>query len=73
VAKHARDVQLERLWRRRLRDWRQSGLSVRYFCRQHALSEPSFYSWRREIARRDREPSATRRVRDAALSGSGLA
>jgi hypothetical protein len=38
-----------------LREWRRSRLSVREFCDFRGLSEPSFYSWRREIAKRDRE------------------
>jgi hypothetical protein len=31
---------------------RRGGQSVREFCREHALSEPSFYAWRRELERR---------------------
>jgi len=30
--------------------WRCSGLSVRKFCKQEGLSEPSFYAWRRKLA-----------------------
>ncbi len=45
-------------WRGRLRDQAGSGLSVRAFCRRDGLSEPSFYSWRRELEKRDRERSA---------------
>jgi hypothetical protein len=33
----------------------KSGLSVRAFCREEKLSEPSFYAWRRTIAERDAE------------------
>jgi hypothetical protein len=43
----------EKFWRRLLRQWRASGLSVRTFCRLHGLAEPSFYSWRRALAQRD--------------------
>ena len=56
----ARDLDLERKWRRRLREWERSRLTGREFCRRHLLSEASFYSWRREIARRDREQAAAR-------------
>lgn len=59
MAKHVRDLGLERQWRRRLREWQRSGMTGRDFCRQHSLSEPSFYGWRREIARRDREQATT--------------
>ena len=45
-------------WRGRLRDQAGSGLSVRAFCRRDGLSEPSFYSWRRELEKRDRERTA---------------
>jgi hypothetical protein len=43
----------ERVWRRLLRQWRRSGLSVRAFCAQHQLTPANFYAWRRTIARRD--------------------
>jgi hypothetical protein len=55
MSKPTRDRDLEQRWRRRLNDWQRSGLTGREFCRRHGLSEPSFYGWRREIARRDRE------------------
>lgn len=56
--KGQRDQTKERHWRRMVRDWRRSRLSVREFCDWQALSEPSFYAWRREIALRDREAAA---------------
>lgn len=45
----------ERFWRRMLRQWRRSGLSVRDFCAQQELAGASLYAWRRTIARRDAE------------------
>ena len=45
----------EHFWRRLLRQWQRSGQGVRSFCRQHGLSEPSFYAWRRTIQQRDRQ------------------
>ena len=45
----------ERYWRRTLRDWQRSGLTIRAFCRQNNLSEPNFYAWRRLLAERDAE------------------
>jgi hypothetical protein len=55
-----RDRGKERLWRRRLRQWRQSGQSVRAFCAEHGLAEPLFYAWRRIIAERDQEAARLR-------------
>jgi hypothetical protein len=56
--KGQRDPAKERYWRRIVRQWRSSGLSVRDFCDWQALSEPCFYAWRRELAKRDREAAA---------------
>lgn len=47
-----RDLGKERLWRGVLRRWGRSGKTVREFCREEKVSEPSFYAWRRELARR---------------------
>lgn len=63
-----RDLSKERHWRRMLRRWRSSGLSVRDFCDWQNLPEPSFYAWRREIAKRDRE-AAVPRARRAGNGG----
>jgi|SRR5579871_3519188 len=45
----------ERQWRRWIRDWRASGLTVRAFCARHGLTEPSFYAWRRVLLQRSTE------------------
>lgn len=50
-----RDLGKEQTWRRRLRDWQRSGLSVSAFCRCHGLGAHSFYAWRRILAQRDGE------------------
>ena len=54
-----RDPAKEKFWRRMLRLWKRSGQTGRDFCADHGLGEPSFYAWRREIARRDQEPTPT--------------
>jgi len=36
-----------------VRQWHRSGVSVRAYCEEHGLSEPSFYGWRRSLAERD--------------------
>ena len=55
-----RDCSKELFWRRILRLWRRSGLSVRDFCAEHDLTEPSFYAWRRIVADRDQEAARVR-------------
>ena len=36
-------------WATAIRLWKDSGLSVREFCRREGLAELGFYSWRREL------------------------
>lgn len=38
------------LWRQRVAQQKNSGQSVRVFCREHKLTEYSFYWWRRELS-----------------------
>jgi hypothetical protein len=64
-----RDQTKERHWRQIMRRWRRSGLSVREFCDWQALSEPCFYAWRRELAKRDREAAAVADSATAAKAG----
>jgi transposase-like protein len=42
----------ERFWRKLVAGQSQSGVSIREWCDRHGVSEPSFYFWRRELARR---------------------
>ncbi len=55
-----RDREKEGFWRGAIGRQRVSGRSVREFCRIEGLSEPSFYSWRRELSRRADEAAARR-------------
>ena len=48
-----RDSRKEQQWRRWIGQWQRSGLTIRAFCEQHNLSQPSFYAWRRAIQHRD--------------------
>lgn len=57
-----RDPAKEQFWRRMLRQWKRSGLTIRDFCDFESLSEPSFYSWRRELAKRDQAGAEAERV-----------
>jgi hypothetical protein len=52
-----RDPAREKSWRRTIRGQQRSGLSVRDFCRLEGLKDWTFRWWRRELARRDRQPS----------------
>jgi transposase len=65
-----RDPEKERYWRRLLSQWQRSGLSGRDFCAQESLSEASFYGWRREIAKRDREAKPVGRQRGRRITMS---
>jgi hypothetical protein len=58
-----RDPAKEKHWRRMLRMWRRSRLTGRGFCAANGLSEPSFYAWKQEIARRDQEAIVRARAR----------
>ena len=42
----------ERFWRKLVAGHLRSGVSIREWCDRHGVSEPSFYFWRRELARR---------------------
>jgi hypothetical protein len=54
----------EQFWRQHVEVWRKSEKSVRAYCVEAALSVPSFYAWRRELARRDGvEPPQAKRSR----------
>lgn len=47
------------VWRERLVRFESSGLSVREFCSYEAVSEPSFYQWRKRLAGRRRKQRPT--------------
>jgi transposase-like protein len=53
MANKGRSVEKDRYWRRLVREWEQSGLTVRAFCEEQDVSEPSFYAWRRTLQDRD--------------------
>ncbi len=65
------DSEKQAYWRDIVRRQQESGQTVRGYCRDNNLSEPSFYSWRRELAGRGQptsKPAAIgkRKKRDAA-------
>jgi hypothetical protein len=58
MARQQRDLKREQSWRRHIEQQHASGLTVRVYCDAHPLRETSFYFWRQEIAKRDRESAA---------------
>ncbi len=54
------DTDQRQFWQMVLETFKSSGLSVRQFCKQEGLSEPSFYSWRKRLS--EHEPSAAQKV-----------
>jgi hypothetical protein len=68
--KGERDPKRERFWRAALRRQRRSGLTAREFCRGERLAETAYYYWRKELARRDREPRPGSRRKQAPAAAS---
>jgi transposase-like protein len=63
MANRKRDAGRETLWRQTLARYRNSGLTVREFCRREKLRESAFYFWRRTI--QERGPQQSGRTRCA--------
>lgn len=53
MANKQRDLAKESRWREILKRHAASELSVRAFCQQEQVTEPTFYAWRRTIGERD--------------------
>ena len=57
VTNSRRSAEKESFWRSVLARHRESGLTVRAFCRREKVGEASFFAWRKEITKRDaRQP-----------------
>jgi len=50
------DPNREAFWRATIQQQRQSGLTIREFCRQRKLSESAWHRWKSKFARRDEQP-----------------
>ncbi len=48
-----RNLEKEQYWRQVVKGHAGSGLSIRQYCRDRGVSQPSFFAWRRELIRRD--------------------
>lgn len=49
MAKRKTNSEREEFWRLALELQRESGLTVREFCKREQLPEPGFYSWRKKL------------------------
>ena len=73
MANQRRSVEKEAYWRGQLERQLASGLSIRRWCRESGVSEPTFYVWRRELRKRDHERGRTERDRHEPLSEPAFA
>ena len=65
----ARDLELERAWQERMRQFETSGLTIRRVCEQEGLVCHQFSWWRRELKRRAAKPTpGKRKVKTLAAS-----
>ena len=69
----ARSRGREAFWRRIVVGQPGSGLSIRQWCQRRGVTEPSFYAWRRELARRDAKRPARGASRPARFVALHLA
>jgi hypothetical protein len=58
MPRHA-DPALQALWRRRLRQQPDSGLTIHQFCQREGVSTASFHAWKRRLALRAAFPTAS--------------
>ncbi len=58
-------------WRRRVRRFERSGLTVARFCQQEGISKASFYRWRNKLA--ERRPPTRRRDQTPAFQAVHVA
>lgn len=56
-----RDLAKEQFWRTVVQGFNPQRTTVRQWCADQGVSEPSFYGWRRELKRRDRAGRPTAR------------
>ena len=73
MANQRRSVEKEAYWRGQLERQSASGQSIRRWCHESGVSEPTFYVWRRELRKRDHERGRTERNRHEPLSEPAFA
>jgi len=59
-----------REWQRRMTRFEEAQQSVAEFCRKEGVSSPSFYQWRKRLARRPRPAEEAAGFRPVRLVGS---
>ncbi len=57
----------EAVWRDRLARFRKCNLTVKEFCQQEGVSDPSFYHWRKRLEGLQRDAKRVRRSGDRPL------
>jgi len=67
------DSQKVRQWRRRMERFHQGRQSVTEFCRTEGVSAPSFYQWRKRLARQPRATEEASGFRAVRLAGTNAA
>jgi transposase-like protein len=73
MANQRRSVEKEAYWRGQLERQSASGLSIRRWCHENGVSEPTYYVWRRKLQNRDHERGLPERDRHAPLSEAAVA
>lgn len=73
MANHRRSVEKEAYWRSQFARQSARGLSIRMWCRETGVSEPTFYVWRRKLQKRDHERGLDDHDRHAPLSEAAVA
>ena len=66
-----RSEEKERLWRARIAEQRESGLSIRRYCSREKISEASFHSWKRELALREKERGQANQAVEVSQNSGG--
>ena len=67
----ARDAEKEKFWRKKMAEYKRSGLTVREFCARDGLREVQYYYWQKALkgGGRKKEAGFVELVRSAGASG----
>jgi len=73
MANQRRSVEKEAYWRGQLERQSASGQSIRRWCHENGVSEPTYYVWRRKLQNRDHERGLPECDSHASLSEATVA